>query len=51
MPDDLTERILEDMEKQGFPIEVRVTEMLKTLGWGVSTKRPTSTGKKANIEQ
>ncbi len=33
MPDNEIKKILEDMNIQGFPLEVRVTEMLKTHGW------------------
>jgi hypothetical protein len=53
MPDNITERILEDMEKQGFPLEVQVTEMLKTHGWHVSNQEAyfdRETGKQRTID-
>jgi hypothetical protein len=53
MPDNITEQILEDMEKQGFPLEVRATEMLKTHGWRVSNQEAyfdRETGKQRTVD-
>ncbi|MGD0160026.1 MAG: hypothetical protein ABSB89_06990 [Candidatus Bathyarchaeia archaeon] len=40
MTDNAAEAILDDMEKQGFPLEIRVTEMLKAHGWSVYNQEP-----------
>ncbi|HML03981.1 MAG TPA: hypothetical protein VK487_11505 [Candidatus Bathyarchaeia archaeon] len=38
MPDNVIKKILSDMDKQGFPLEVQVTEILKTHGWIVDNQ-------------
>jgi len=38
MSDDEVKRILEDMEKQGFPVEVRTSEILKAHDWEVTNQ-------------
>jgi len=53
MPDDIIKKILDDMDKQGFPLEVRVTELLKTNGWSVNNQKAyfdTETGKQRTID-
>jgi len=53
MPDDIIKKIMDDVDKQGFPLEVRVTEMLKTHGWRVDNQEAyfdTETGKQRTVD-
>ena len=38
MPEDEKKRILRDMEEQGFPLEVKTSEVLKDYGWKVTNQ-------------
>ena len=53
MPDNVIEKILKDMDEQGFPLEVRVTEILKTHGWHVQNQETyfdAETGKQRTVD-
>jgi hypothetical protein len=53
MPDDIIKLILDDMNNQGFPLEVKVTETLKTHGWRVYNQQSyldVETGKRRTID-
>jgi len=53
MPDDIIKKILDDMDRQGFPLEVRVTEMLKSHGWSVDNQEAyfdEETGKQRTVD-
>ena len=53
MPDDIIKKILDDMDRQGFPLEVRVTETLKSHGWSVDNQEAyfdEETGKQRTVD-
>jgi hypothetical protein len=53
MPDDIIKQILNDMDQQGFPLEVQVTEILKTHDWEVYSQQAyldVETGKQRTID-
>lgn len=53
MSDNVIEKILKDMDEQGFPLEVRVTEILKTHGWHVHNQEAyfdAETGKQRTVD-
>lgn len=38
MSENEVERIRKDLEKHGFPLEIRVSQLLKNNGWDVADK-------------
>jgi len=38
MSDDEIEKILKDMEKQGFPLEIKISEIIEAHGWAVANQ-------------